>query len=299
MGSVGQPLGNVLVATDFSPAATAAIERAVRLPIAPGSTLTILHVVAPGSRREDYAEAQQAIRDVASAAGESAAAAGRKDMKLASRVVGGIPFVEIIREARRGQDELIVIGRHGRRAFREILLGSTAERVIRKGDGSILVVAARPAAPYERPLVAIDCSDTSRSALTLAWQLKDPSLQTLEVVHAYELVAESALKRAGILGDAVLEYQQQARQQVQTAVDTFLAAAEVAGSANAVLEAGDARQVILDVAARRASDLLALGTHGRSGLTHVLLGSVAEAVIRAATCDVVVARPAGLRFELP
>ena len=85
----------------------------------------------------------------------------------------GYPFVEIIREARRGHNELVVIGRHGWRTFREILLGSTAERVIRTSDTSILVVAARPSAPYERPLVAVDCSETSRSAMKLAWQLAD------------------------------------------------------------------------------------------------------------------------------
>jgi nucleotide-binding universal stress UspA family protein len=44
---------------------------------------------------------------------------------------------------------------------------------------------------------------------------------------------------------------------------------------------------------------LALSTHGRSGLAHVLLGSVAEAVIRAAPCDVLAARPIGLAFKLP
>ena len=65
-----------------------------------------------------------------------------------------------------------------------------------------------------------------------------------------------------------------------------------------MLQEGDARQVILDVAAERAADLVALGTHGRSGVAHVLLGSVAEAVIRAAGCDVLVARAVG-PFTLP
>ena len=51
--------------------------------------------------------------------------------------------------------------------------------------------------------------------------------------------------------------------------------------------------MILEVAAERDADLVALGTHGRSGVAHVLLGSVAEAVIRAAGCDVLVARAVG------
>jgi universal stress protein A len=57
--------------------------------------------------------------------------------------------------------------------------------------------------------------------------------------------------------------------------------------------------VILDLAAERVCDLVALGTHGRSGLAHVLIGSVAEGVVRTARCDVVVARPLELPFSLP
>jgi nucleotide-binding universal stress UspA family protein len=56
------------------------------------------------------------------------------------------------------------------------------------------------------------------------------------------------------------------------------------------------KELGVDVAVQHDADLLALGTHGRSGLAHALLGSVAEAVIHAASCDVLVAR---LRFELP
>jgi nucleotide-binding universal stress UspA family protein len=54
---------------------------------------------------------------------------------------------------------------------------------------------------------------------------------------------------------------------------------------------GDARAVILEDAAAWKPDLLVLGTHGRSNLTHQLVGSVAEAVVRGARCDVLVARP--------
>ena len=62
---------------------------------------------------------------------------------------------------------------------------------------------------------------------------------------------------------------------------------------------GDARAVILAEAVRRKVDLLVLGTHGRSGLAHLLVGSVAEAVVRGGTCDVLVARAAPRDFRLP
>ena len=294
-----RPLGNVLVATDFSGAATSAVERAARLPISPGSTLTVLHVLAPGSRPEDRADAERSLGHAASVAADTATRAGRKAVDVFPRLVEGTPFVEIVRTARHGRNELIVVGRHGERTFRELLLGSTAERVIRKGDTSILVVASRPGTPYERPLVAVDCSDTSRRAVELAWRLADPKVQALEVVHAYHALPEHMFRDVGFSTEVALEYQREAKKQAQAAVEEFLAGVEETPPARSVLRDGDARQVILDLAVQHDADLLALGTHGRSGLAHALLGSVAEAVIRAASCDVLVARALGLPFKLP
>lgn len=62
---------------------------------------------------------------------------------------------------------------------------------------------------------------------------------------------------------------------------------------------GDARSVILREAVRQRADLLAVGTHARSGLSHALIGSVGEWVISAAPCDVLVVRPPQFTFELP
>jgi nucleotide-binding universal stress UspA family protein len=294
-----RPLGNVLVATDFSAAGTYAVGRAARLPISPGSTLTVLHVLRPGCAPEDRADAEFALGYAASVAADSVARVGRKGVDVFPHLTEGTPFVEIIRGARYGRNELIVVGRHGERTFRELLLGSTAERVIRKGDTSILVVASRPAAQYQRPLVAVDCSDTSRRAVELAWRLAEPDERTLEVVHACAPILESALRRASVVGEAARQYHLEATRQARAAVETFLAAGDATTPASIILREGDARQIILAVAAERDSDLLAIGTHGRSGLAHVLLGSVAEGVTRGAHCDVLVARAAGLPFKLP
>ena len=280
-----RPLGNVLVATDFSPGAARAVARAARLPMCRGATLTVLHVQPPACAPEDRAQAEQALRRAAAVVAEAARAA---HVDVFTRLVEGLPFVENIRGALHGRNELVVLGRHGTRAFRELLLGSTAERVIRKGDTSILVVASRPVAAYERPLVAVDCSDTSRLALELAWRLTDGSVVALDVVHAYEPILEAAL-----------ENPLETKRRAEAAVEAFLASSPASPPATVALRDGDARHLILDVAAQTGADLLALGTHGRSGLGHVLLGSVAEGVIRGASCDVVVARAIGSSFKLP
>jgi nucleotide-binding universal stress UspA family protein len=294
-----RPLGNVLVATDFSVGATRAVERAARLPISPGSALTVLHVLRAGCGPGERADAERALGHAAAIAAESAARAGRKDVDVLQRLVDGTPFVEIIHGARHGRNELVVIGRHGERTFRELLLGSTAERVVRKGDTSVLVVASTPVAPYERPLVAVDCSETSRRAVELAWRVADAGVQELDAVHAYDLFSAQAIRRVGVEGEELQHYRIDVRRKAEAAATSFVSTCEVGIPVRVVLEEGDPRSVILDAIAQRGCDLIAVGTHGRSGLSHVLLGSVAEAVIRGATCDVLVARAVGLPFKLP
>jgi len=91
------PLGDVVVATDFSGAAMRAVERAARLPMGSGSTLTVLHVLPPGSAGEDRAEAEGALRYAASLAADVRFRVGRSAVGIVTRLAEGTPFVEIVR----------------------------------------------------------------------------------------------------------------------------------------------------------------------------------------------------------
>jgi nucleotide-binding universal stress UspA family protein len=213
--------------------------------------------------------------------------------------VEGRPFVQIIRAAREGASELVVVGRHGQRRFRDLLLGSTAERVIRKGRTSVLIVTAPATTAYRQPLVAVDFSDRSRHALELAWRLADGAPGALGVVHAYEALSQRAIERAGFSFEDGVHYQLQARRHVDDVIRRFLAGSQAGAAAAPIAREGDPRGVILDVTAEHHADLLAIGTHGHSAAVHVLIGSVAEAVIRQAGCDVLVASAPERPFELP
>jgi len=289
-----EPLGNVLVATDFSTFAGAAVQRAAQLPMTQGSTLTVLHVVPPGCRAEDRADAQRALDDAASAARDAAAQIGCPTRDVFPRLVEGTPFVEIVGATHHGRNDLVVVGRRGDWTFREFLLGSTAERDVRKSETAVLVVASAPTAPrYGRPLVALDCSETSRRALKLAWRLADPAVRALAVVHAYPAIPETAIRRAGFSLEDALECRRESERRARAELESFLMAGSAPIPTTIMLHDGDPRRVILDLLEERRADLVAVGSHGRSGLPYVLLGSVAEAVIRAGTCDVLVAHSPG------
>ncbi len=141
-----EPLSNLLVPTDFSKGAEAALGCALLLPLAQGAFQP-----RPDRKRRRTRNDKLASR----ARGETP----DRNVAVTSEVLSGEAFVEIIRRSRSLGAELIVIGRHGRRPVRDMFIGTTAERVIRKGDVPVLVVNRKPRSPYRRPLIATDLED--------------------------------------------------------------------------------------------------------------------------------------------
>jgi nucleotide-binding universal stress UspA family protein len=294
-----RPLGTVLIATDFSAYAEFASGRAALLPLRPGASIDLLHVLPDESdasaAERMRAEAKRLLEVERQRVTRTLEAHGNRDRDALCSVAQGKPFVEIVRNARHGRAELIVVGRHGKRSFPDMLIGSTAERVVRKGDVSVLVVARAPRWAYRRPLVAVDMSDSSRRALELALRICDPAVEKIDAVHVISPPSPLGVAEGADMEGFRLEEEARAR----TEVSEFLGTIEADVQWNVIIKTGDARRGILDEAARANSDLIALGTKGRTGLAHVLVGSVAEGVLRAATCDVLVARLPRVDFSLP
>jgi nucleotide-binding universal stress UspA family protein len=285
-----RPLGNVLVGTDFSAMATNAVERAATLPLGRGGILTIVHVLRVGSDPDERERAERELRHAVATAKDAAARVGRGTLDVFPRLIDGEPSVEIVRAAREGRNELIVVGRHGDGTVAELLLGSTAERIARKGDTSVLIVARRPVGAYRQPLVAVDFSPESQRAVDVAWRVADAT--EVEVVHAYDLQQYSTVRRMSVIGEAARQVHVEARRQAEAAVASFLAADGSRLPVHVIVREGDPRRAILDTAAQHRCDLLALGTRGRSAVAQVLMGGVAEGIGRRADCDVLLARGA-------
>jgi nucleotide-binding universal stress UspA family protein len=151
----------------------------------------------------------------------------------------------------------------------------------------------------DRLLVPIDFSPSSRAALEYAAFLAEKAGAALEVLHVWE--------PAGITGPAsmaVLQAQgaaagagwSQTREGVRRDVERFVTQSPARGRVAAVrVEAGEPSDGILEAARASRADLIVMGTHGRTGIARLLLGSVAEAVLRRATCPVLTVRGASVR----
>lgn len=285
----GGALGDILVAADFEEDAGWALDRALTLCRCAGAHLEVLHVLP--TPHDDAAAAR-----LATATEQRLAAARRAPASCGCDADEGLLFVALARgagyaqiadRAHHARAELIVVGRHGERTFGELLLGSTAERVVRTGSTSVLVVAGPPTAPYRRPLVAVDGSASARLALELTVRLCVTSPATeVDVVHVI------APTHPPIGGDLPLAptASRDVERRVRAEVTAWLAelGRDVAWQLHVV--EGEPATALLAHARAHGNDLLALGTHGRTGLRRALLGSVAETVLRDAPADVLVAR---------
>ncbi|HEX9625775.1 MAG TPA: universal stress protein [Acidiferrobacterales bacterium] len=298
------PIRRILAASDLSERADHALARAARLAGEHGAALTALSVVepqAPGGA-EDWLWPQGALpADLeAQVLAETRAQLAARPGALGARVVvrAGKPFVEIIQEARADGAELIALGAHGGHYLQDLLLGTTAERVVRKSDRPVLVVKREPHSGYARVLVPLDFSEPAREALALAARAAPQARFTL--LHAYDIWYEGRLRTGGMTDEAIAQlhrdYAQQARGRMRTlARDAGLDVDD----ADCLVRHGYPPTVIVQALRERDADLAVLGSHGRSGLRYVLLGSVAEHVLRESPCDVLVVHPKIAGFELP
>jgi nucleotide-binding universal stress UspA family protein len=145
-------------------------------------------------------------------------------------------------------------------------------------------------------LVPVDFSPSSEGALTLALDVAGRYGAQVTVLHAWQipLLAPNAIIHETPEGPP-LTLHQFVRTLAGRDLEALLARLGAEAGANKVsgrLENGDPASVILDVAAKEGFDLVVMGTHGRTGVTRMLVGSVAEKVVRHATCPVLTARRA-------
>ncbi len=157
----------------------------------------------------------------------------------------------------------------------------------------------------KRILVPIDFSPSALQALEFATSFAKPftaELQLLFVVEpVFYLVPDYAGAQSAAMAEALDAQRRTARAEFARLEQRY---AKRGITLRTLLETGRASQAIVDTAQRLKADLIVMATHGRTGVSHFLMGSVAERVVRTATCPVLTLhgrprRSARLRGSLP
>ena len=295
-------IGRILCPVDFSDFSGRALHHAMAMARWYGARLTVLNVVVdlptldvPPIELTD-ADRQQLLMDMRRLAGQPP-----PDLSI-DFLVRESPDVrrEILDQVAALKANLVVIGSHGRGGFEKLLLGSVAERVIRKAACPIMVVPrgapdAAGAAPahVSRILCPVDFSSASVRALDYAMDIQAKASAQLTLIHVIEVPPElrAHATPAGDLNVDQIRAAAEAEclQQLRSLVPEHVRRQR--GIETAVPE-GAAYDQILRMAAAQKSDLIVMGVHGRGAIDLMMFGSNTARVIRTATCPVLVVRQA-------
>jgi nucleotide-binding universal stress UspA family protein len=202
----------------------------------------------------------------------------------------------IVRYAAEAGADLIVMGTHGRTGVNRLVMGSTAEYVLRRASSAVLTVplGAQPGAPGP-VLVAVDFSPASETALETAAEWAYATGAPLHLVHAVEPEAPGlwSLYVGNLPAEERVERSREA-----------LAALAVGGADEPLVVTREVRpglpdDVVEEVAREVGASLVVQGSHGRRALARILLGSTAEAVARRAPCPVLTVKRHGTPLVAP
>ncbi len=282
----------ILLATDFSGCAEQALEYAAFLGNACPAAVDILHVVEllPELHPDDVLAERyfdQCRKEAEKPLDELVQRLTSRGVTARWRQRFGVPSRQINLVAEELGADLVTLGAYGRTGLTEVLLGSTAARVVHAAPCPVLTVHPSPPrwrAPslVRQVLAPVDFSFCSLDALEYAAQLATQFRAMLTIMH----VMEPALP--GCEGDArapILARDQQ-EQAAARLTDLSHELRSQGLAVETVVGRGIAAEAILAETAAREGDLIVMGTRGRRGLTSLIGGSVAEGVLRQATVPV-------------
>jgi nucleotide-binding universal stress UspA family protein len=203
----------------------------------------------------------------------------------------------VLEAAEKEKADLITMTTHGRSGIMRWLLGSVADRVVQHSKVPVALIRVGgdkpvPSAAVERILVPLDGSEVSAGILPFVKEYAKLFGSSLVLYHAVSPVGaypgfETA--NAQVVGELLEDMQKEGAEMLSQTAERLKAEGFTAETAVSIELAADG---ILNAAEQSKAGLIAIGTHGRSGVTRTVLGSVANAVLRRSTLPVLLIHPA-------
>lgn len=287
-------LARILAATDFSAPARHAVDRAFRLAAETGASLELSHVVGQGAldglRRLLGLDAARVEEYILSRARENLYALVQElgqphGLGAGIHLATGTVLRTLLDHADAVDAGLLVVGAKGEGYLGRLLLGTTAERLLRRTTRPVLMVRQIPHEAYRRVLVPVDFSPWSAPAIRLARAVA-PGAE-LVVLHAFEAPFESKLQFASVGEEAIERYRMASRQEAQAELDGLITEAGLDSErVSARVIHGPTSRIILAQEQEQDCDLIVMGKHGQGVMEDLLLGSVTKHVLAEAAGDV-------------
>jgi nucleotide-binding universal stress UspA family protein len=278
----------ILVAVDGSDSSKNAFRQACRIAREDKSWLTVITVIPLYQDQFETLSAKEMIskklrEESEKILSEIKKIADEENTFIKLRLEEGNPFDTIIDVSTENNYDLIVMGRHGRTALERMLVGGVTARVIGHSQKDVLVIPRNAVIGWKNILLATDGSRYSDAAAERAIDLAKNYGGNIKTVSVVDVTDEFHALAPEVVEKLVKE--------AKTFVENVKKKAETSNvNIDTLVREGDAYKVITGLARDEKADVIVIGSHGRTGLKRLLMGSVTEKVIGHSTCPVLVVK---------
>lgn len=298
---------HILVATDFSPHADAAIKQALWLARQNGARIVLEHTL-PDLRRAFLGASYQARLDFLYGEGNLFQRELRKesdtklrrmietlnamDLDVTFETLLGEAYVELTHAVLAEGYDLVLAGTRGLAAWEHFFVGSTAKRLIRKCPASVWIVKVEHVVPPKIVLAATDFSDVSCKAVSQGLWVAQQAKAEFHLLHVIDStdVPEDLVAKVAQGSSFLDEIKAEAKKRLESLIESLNTDRSRIQSH---LSSGIPWKEIGHTAEHLNADLITIGTVGRSGIKGLLLGNTAEKVLGTCDCSILTVKPDG------
>jgi nucleotide-binding universal stress UspA family protein len=286
-------LTKILLATDGSEHAQDAARLLGSLPLAAGTQIQVVLVVDPRVEALLDGEPEEHRRQSLAIAERAASSLRREGIEATARVLAGDADHQLILEADEWKADLLVIGSRGLTGLASFVLGSVARNVAKHAHCSVLVARA-PEHGLRRVLLALDGSTHSDQAAALAAVFPLTAGTAVDLIHVVQPPRPAVgadYFADGYLAEALVEGEREQREWGEQMLGSVAEKLAAQGRKTSLqVRSGDPATEILALAEETGADLIIAGAKGESLIEHLLTGSVADRLLKKATCSVLLVR---------
>ncbi|MCP4591351.1 MAG: universal stress protein [bacterium] len=303
-------LKNIVVGVDFSAFSQSALAQALRIARWNDAKLHVLHGVdlSAASAVRDALLIERASSEPGDPCDEVCDSALKQledlialsepgEVEVLADAVLGSPFVEILRRVRDAPADLLVLGSNGS-SDPARGAGVLATKCVRKAATKVLLVRELHVKQFNCVVACVDFSETSHRVVEQAIRVAQQDRASLHLLHVgvppWEVLSYIRPPSA----EAKQQYNSSLHERLRQVLQCFEIETSGLGVELHVVEGKRDADGIIQFVERSAADLVVVGTRGRTGLRAILLGTIAERIVRESPCSVLAVKPEGFTYDV-
>jgi universal stress protein E len=290
---------HIVVGIDFSPACLAGLSAAVRIASRHGTPVTAIHVADPklaGVMKEAHkATDAEVFKRISESVQAFVASSDCGTQMVRVELEVGHPFLCLRAACKRHRADLLILGTRGTEHGRN-QIGAVAAKCLRKIPADVLLVREGHSGAFKRVTACVDFSETSAKAVATAGALAVDENATLVGLFIYQSALALSMDYGGFMPGLPLGTDETAaswEKELDSFLERLLADAKSLIWQGKVIEQMNVREGIRRHVAESETDLVVLGTLGKTNLRTFLMGSTAERIVTHAHCSVLAVKPEG------